>query len=349
MAAQKGKQLQVAKKSILQEHASVVILVVSLIIGTIFLTLFYYDYKSDMDSPYDETKVQDPTNLTQIKEEKEWARMNGTYTIKREMGNGILEISWIDYLIFSVVAFFAPSGMYRSKVIKRKRAMEAKFPDFMRDLAEFWKGGLSMTRAVDTLAKGDYGALDEEVEKMAQQLSWGVAFNEVMDQFAKRMKSGLIERSIALVEEANKAGGEISDILLTVANDARELKILDKEKEGVMQSYIYIIIPAFLIYALIIAAMTIIFVPAIASSTEEIDLSSTSFGGVSIRELEPALITLIFFYSVMVQGLGGGLNAGIMGKGTISDGLKLAALFLLVGWLIFEILAILADVRMGSI
>lgn len=204
-----------------------------------------------------------------------------------------------------------------------------------------------MTNAVDTLAKGEYGALNAEVKKMAQQLSWGISFNEVMRQFSKRLKSGMVERSVSLVEEANKAGGEISDILLTVSNDARELKILAKEKEGVMKSYISIIVTAFLIYVLIIAAMVIIFVPAISESTEEIDLSQTSFGGVSIKQLDPALVSLIFFYSVMVQGLGGGLNGGIMGKGTISDGLKMAAFFLLLGWAIFEVLAITADVRLG--
>lgn len=349
MAKKKGKELKILKKSFVQEHPETIVLVVSIIVGTIFFAIFYLDYKGDMDSRYTETDVADPSNKTLVKEAKEEKRMDGDYTYKVETANGILEISWIDYLVFAVTACFAPFGIYKSGAIKRKRAMEAKFPDFMRDLAEFWKGGLSMTLAVDTLSKGEYGALDDEVEKMAQQLSWGVAFNEVMDQFSKRMRSGLVERSIALIEEANKAGGEISDILLTVSNDARELKVMDREKEGVMQSYILIIVPAFLIYTLIIASMTVVFVPAISSSTEDIDLSSTSFGGVSIRELEPALVALIFFYSVMVQALGGGLNAGIMGKGTISDGLKWAAYFLVIGWLIFEVLAVLADVRLGVI
>ena len=349
MAERKGKELKILKRSFVQEHTEVILLAVSIIVGTIFLLIFYLDYTSDMGSRYDESLVSDPSNKTQVAEAKSSVRMDGDYSYSVETANGIMEMSWIDYLVFAIAIYFAPYGIYKSGVIKRKRAMETKFPDFMRDLAEFWKGGLSMTLAVDTLSKGEYGALDEEVEKMAQQLSWGVAFNEVMEQFSKRMKSGLVERSVALVEEANKAGGEISDILLTVSNDARELKVMDREKEGIMQSYILIIVPAFLIYTLIIAAMTVIFVPAISSSTEDIDVSSTSFGGVSIRELEPALVALIFFYSVMVQALGGGLNAGIMGKGTISDGLKWAAYFLLIGWVIFEVLAVLADVRVGVI
>jgi len=347
--AKKDEKLKIIKESIIKKHMEVIIIVVSLVIGTAFFVVFYLDYKGDMDTRFNESMVADPNNDTQVEKAKEEVRMDGPYTYRVYVGKGMFEISWIDYLIFSIFSYFAPYGLYKSRVIKKKRAKEEKFPDFMRDLAEFWKGGLSMTKAVDTLSKGEYGALDEEVERMAQQLSWGVAFNEVMEDFAKRVKTGLIERSIALIEEANKAGGEISDILLTVSNDAREIKILDKEKEGVMKSYISIIVSAFLIYAIIIAAMVIIFVPAISTSTKEIDLSSTSFGGVSIKELEPAFVALIFFYSVVVQALGGGLNAGIMGKGTISDGLKWAALFLILGWLIFEGLAITGDVRMGVI
>ncbi len=351
------EKLLIQRETFIDKHTTQVVLLVSFIIGGMFIGLFWFDRQGDLDSEYTEESGKevaekegfefDNTNNSQVEDMKERFRMDGPYTFRIDVRDGFIEISWIDYFVFALLSLFLPYGTYMSKVNLKRKAMEDKFPDFMRDLAEFWKGGLSMTKAVDTLAEGEYGALNDEVKKMSQQLSWGVEFGEVIQGFATRVKSGTVERSVALVQEANKAGGEISDILLTVSNDAREIRILYKEKEGVMASYVSIILTAFGIYALIIASMVMVFVPAIAGSTNDLDMESTSFGGVSIKEMDPALVTLIFFFSVLVQGMGSGLNAGVMGNGTISDGLRQAARFTFMGWAFFELLGITNDVKMG--
>jgi len=96
---------------------------------------------------------------------------------------------WVDYLTFGILGFFGPIGFYFHSKEKKLDKIEDKYPDFLRDLAEFWRGGLSMTTAVDTLSQGEYGALDDEVQKMATQLSWGVAFTDVLNMFKERVKS----------------------------------------------------------------------------------------------------------------------------------------------------------------
>ena len=83
---------------------------------------------------------------------------------------------------FGLTFFFLlyPASFYWEKVEKRKNEIEEKFPDFLRDMAEYWKGGLSMTVAVQTLVKSEYGALNDEVKKMSDQLSWGIKFSDVI-------------------------------------------------------------------------------------------------------------------------------------------------------------------------
>ena len=70
---------------------------------------------------------------------------------------------------FGLMFFFFlwPASFYWEGVENRKNEIEEKFPDFLRDLAEYWKGGLSMTVAVQTLATSEYGALNDEVKKMS--------------------------------------------------------------------------------------------------------------------------------------------------------------------------------------
>ena len=63
-----------------------------------------------------------------------------------------------------------PAALYHDRQQKKIEAVEDKFPDFLRDLAEYWKGGLSMTLSVRTLANSEYGALNPEITQMSAQL-----------------------------------------------------------------------------------------------------------------------------------------------------------------------------------
>ena len=62
---------------------------------------------------------------------------------------------------------------------------------------------------------------------MATQISWGISFGEVLEMFTERVKSPIVTRAVTMVDEANRAGGRISDILLAAAYDAREIKALE--------------------------------------------------------------------------------------------------------------------------
>ena len=105
-----------------------------------------------------------------------------------------------------------------------------------------------MTVAVQTLATSEYGALNDEVKKMSDQLSWGVKFSDVIRQFADRVGTPLVQRAIALIAEADRAGGKISDILVTAANDSRELKFLEGERKRTIGSYIAVIWTSYFVF-----------------------------------------------------------------------------------------------------
>ena len=81
--------------------------------------------------------------------------------------------------------FLYPASYYWERVENAKNEVEEKFPDFLRDLAEYWKGGLAMTVAIQTLATSEYGALNGEIKKMSDQLSWGIKFSDVIKQILK--------------------------------------------------------------------------------------------------------------------------------------------------------------------
>lgn len=250
------------------------------------------------------------------------------------------EISAIDYIVFAILAMLVPSGMYGKVVATRRNNIEKKFPDFLRDLAEFWKGGLSMTVAVETLAKGEYGHLNEEVNKMATQISWGVSFEEVLHMLRERVESQLVDQAISMVSEANKAGGRISDILLAASFDAKEIKALQVEREINIGSYVAVIYTSFGVYLIIVLILVFTFVPAIADSSASQDTESGGIGNMKVKEIDPIWVATIFFWSIVIQSTGGGMVAGFMKTGQMYGGLNNAALLLFVSWWVYEVLGI---------
>ena len=251
------------------------------------------------------------------------------------------EISAIDYVIFGLISLMLPYGLYGRRRDQIRSRVEAKFPDFLRDLAEYWKGGLSMTVAIQTLAKGEYGNLNEDVNKMASQISWGISFGEVLDMFTERVTSPIVTRAVRMVDEANRAGGRISDILLAASFDAREIKALETERRQEVGSYVTVIYASFFVYLGIILVLAQTFIPAIVDSAAATgSTGSMSIGNLTIREMNEVWISTIFLYSLVVQGIGNGLAAGFMANGRLWSAFNRASFLLLVGWFVFELTGI---------
>ena len=251
------------------------------------------------------------------------------------------EISAIDYVIFGLISLMLPYGLYGRRRDQIRSRVEAKFPDFLRDLAEYWKGGLSMTVAIQTLAKGEYGNLNEDVNKMASQISWGISFGEVLDMFTERVTSPIVTRAVRMVDEANRAGGRIADILLAASFDAREIKALETERRQEVGSYVTVIYASFFVYLGIILVLAQTFIPAIVDSAAATgSTGSMSIGNLTIREMNEVWISTIFLYSLVVQGIGNGLAAGFMANGRLWSAFNRASFLLLVGWFVFELTGI---------
>ena len=230
-----------------------------------------------------------------------------------------------------------PAAIYSDRQMRKIEAVEDKFPDFLRDLAEYWKGGLSMTLAVRTLANSEYGALNPEIKKMSDQLSWGIAFGDVLEMFAERVGTPLVQRAVSLVTEANKAGGKISDILVTAANDSREIQFLKGERARAIGSYIAVIWVSFMVFIGVIIVLSNVFIPAIASSNSGGE--SETIGNMQINAVDPLFFLVVFFYGVNAQAMGNGAMAGIMATGRLATGMKHAGMMMIICLLLFNLAA----------
>ena len=83
----------------------------------------------------------------------------------------------------ALVAAFVPYSFYSYLNKKAILDMEKNLPAFLRDLAESRKTGMTLPQALYKSAQVDYGKLSLELKKMANQISWGVPFQDVLQPF----------------------------------------------------------------------------------------------------------------------------------------------------------------------
>lgn len=243
-----------------------------------------------------------------------------------------------DLTVLTVLATTGPIGWYLHRQNQRIDAIEMRLPDFLNDLAESRRAGLTLSVALQVAAKTDYGALRSDVRKMANQVAWGVPFNEALEQFAKRVPTALVRRTTQLVIEASHTGGSIADILKAAARDAYDLKNIESERRVTMTTYLVVLYVVFFVFMVVLAALDTQFIPGVLQAQEDVQGTNiegglgTGGGGIDASELRFA-----YFNAAMVQAIGNGLVSGVLGEGRVTAGFRHVAIMTLVAWVMFRL------------
>ncbi len=130
------------------------------------------------------------------------------------------------------------------------REMEDQFPSFLKDLAESKRGGMTILQAFGSARDTDYGRLNSEIEKIHNELTWGIPFPRVMERFSKRMKdSAVIQESVSILLQSFKSGGNITKTIEAIGEDASKLKETIQKKDSKIKQQVFIM---YIIYFLFI-------------------------------------------------------------------------------------------------
>ncbi len=240
-----------------------------------------------------------------------------------------------DVIIFTVLIAITPPAIMHYKKRKVIKKIEEYMPNFLRDISEMSRAGLTLPRAIATVAKGEYGELSKEVRLMDSSMSWGVSFEDTLINFSKRMNTPLISRSIALITQANRAGGRVSSVLEAAARDATEIKMLQRERSGNMVVYLVIVYMAFFVFIFVILMLTSAFIPTMAQAGQA--AAAAGAGSQFLGAFDPAKFSRTLFHAAVIQGFVSGLVAGQLGEGEFFAGLKHSVILTLVAWVTFTL------------
>jgi flagellar protein FlaJ len=244
-------------------------------------------------------------------------------------------LNWIDYVALGLMGFSGPYGFYTTYKHKKIHNIEARLPDFLRDVAEAGRFGMTLAEAIKVSSRGRYGPLTPEIQRMAAQIEWGVPAAEALRLFAERVNTPLVNRMISIIIKANDAGGSVADVLTMVAHDARESMLDQSERSLEMSTYTVVIYVAFAVFLATIFILNATFLPKMAEAGAQVSAGAAAAGITNMpatikTEVIPQ-IQLIFVISVVIHAFGDGILAGVLQDGRIANGLRHSFIMLLLG------------------
>jgi flagellar protein FlaJ len=235
-------------------------------------------------------------------------------------------------IIIAISVALIPSGIYDYIRNKRIREIENRLPDFLRDVAEASRFGMTLADAIVSASKGRYGILTNEIRKMAYQIQWGVPVGIALESFLSRASTPLTKRIVSTIIKSNEAGGNVSDVLNMVANYSREVQQLNKEKFSQLSSYTVVLLIAYGVFLVTILILNVQFFPQMIKAGQSAT-GSVSNNIASINVSIIPTVKLIFAGAIIVHAVGDGLMAGVLKDGRFESGFLTAAALAIGGYL----------------
>jgi flagellar protein FlaJ len=242
------------------------------------------------------------------------------------------------YFVLGIAFVIAIMPFFISIILEAgsEREKEEMFLEFSRDLVENVKAGTPISRSILNVRKKNYGKLNPHVNKLANQISLGIPVKTAFETFARDNENKTISRAVTIISEAEKAGGEIDDILEAVVKSVSQVEVLKKERRAAMYTLVvqgYIIFMIFIIITLVMQFKILPIATDLGITTGGGGLEGFSLGSGGAAATAEQLVRP-FIWLLLVQGVFVGLVIGKLAEGKVKAGLKhsfvLTALALLI-------------------
>ncbi|UCG70767.1 MAG: type II secretion system F family protein [Thermoplasmata archaeon] len=231
----------------------------------------------------------------------------------------------VNFIILALIPIFAIPGVYIMRTDRNIKQIEDRLPDFLRDVAEAGRFGMTLADAIVVASGGRYGKLTPEIKKMAARIDWGVPANEAIKLFSDKVKTPLVDRVSAIIMKSNDAGGNVADVLTLVANDTKQVQLMDKERKVSMSNYIAVIYISFFVFLFTIIILNITFLPQMREAGEETEALVSEEGAEGTVQIIQAqsisAIQFTYLIASLAHAIGDGLIAGNLSTGRIKNGL----------------------------
>jgi len=233
-------------------------------------------------------------------------------------------------IIIGVIPFFL--GVLKES--RDEQEKEEMFLEFARNLVESVKTGTPISKSIINSKGKSYGVLTGHIEKLANQIQMGFPLGFALQIFSKDVNNRIVSRALTLIGQAEKAGGNIGEILESVVeavNITDKLKIERKAAISNLVTQGYII---FFVFLIIVLIMQFKIIPIISGISGLGSALGGTGGGTAISASE---VADSFLFLLLIQGFFTGIAIGMLSEGNMKSGLKHSFSLMLAAFMINSI------------
>jgi len=133
-------------------------------------------------------------------------------------------------LIFPIIGYYAPHFMMNDAIKNRKKAIELEIPDFLDMLASTIAAGTALNAALSSSISVIKGPLKGELQATLADMRVGRSRSEALTALAERVNQEDLKMLTSALIQAERTGGNLSQILDELALEARDRRMLRAEE-----------------------------------------------------------------------------------------------------------------------
>jgi tight adherence protein B len=142
---------------------------------------------------------------------------------------GFIFFGVVPGIVLAGLAVVLPQAMLNRKASKRLAAFNAGLPDMLNLLSSSLRAGYSAMQALDAVASECSDPMGSELQRVVLETQLGRPANDALMDVAFRMKSPDFEWAVMAINIQREVGGNLSELLDTVASTMLERERLRRE------------------------------------------------------------------------------------------------------------------------
>lgn len=231
------------------------------------------------------------------------------------------------FMIITPLAFF-----YEWNLRTRGKITDTLTGD-LRKFANANETGQPVLDSMRMTATGKDSMLSEEFERMYKKTKFGASLSPVLVEFNNRYRIPRLARTVKLIQKAQEASSNITEVLKTAARTSEYQDELEKDRLQRTRMQVAVTGLTFLVFLGVILMLEVYFMGEMIGSVGEEGMPMGGF-----EAIETSLISMLFFHSITIQALCAGIISGYVQTGKIYSGYKYVVMYMLIaalswGWL----------------
>jgi len=181
----------------------------------------------------------------------------------------VLETFLILFIIILALIYYWVNSIAESK----GAFVEKILPDALQLIASNIKAGMTTERALFASARPEFGPLSEELKLSSKKVASGIPLEIALADIPKNIKSKILDRTMWLLTEGIKNGGQIAELLLRLSDDLRAENSLKEEVGANINMYVIMIMASAAVGSPLLLAISTFIVQIIGTQTASLTIT----------------------------------------------------------------------------